>query len=112
MMKDTYQYARIGTDRGGVVEITKRPARHNGDTGKFPADYSIRIIIPNDEVYKYDHPKDVDAFLELSLSKVLQVVDELIGNPAMAASHNPTDDNTQEKPKPNKSKSSRYLELD
>ena len=103
-MKDAYQYARIGTDRGGVVEITKRPARHNGDTGKFPADYSIRIIIPNDEVYKYDHPKDVDAFLELSLSKVLQVVDELIGNP--------TDDNTQEKSKPNKSKSSRYLELD
>jgi len=67
------EYVRLGTDRGGQIEIVLRP-----DQYKRPGEKSVTITVPTGAEFKYDHPKDVSEFLKLSLAEVLGIVDNLI----------------------------------
>ena len=65
------EYIRLGTDRGGSVEITLRPVHKGGEK-------SVKITAPTGAEFKYDHPKDVSEFLKLSLAEILGIVDNLV----------------------------------
>ena len=67
------EFARLGTDRGGQIEIVLRP-----DQYKKPGEKSVTILTPTGAEFKYDHPKDVSEFLKLSLAEILGIVDKLI----------------------------------
>jgi hypothetical protein len=67
------EFARLGTDRGGQIEIVLRP-----DQYKRPGEKSVTITVPTGAEFKYDHPKDVSEFLKLSLAEILGIVDNLI----------------------------------
>jgi len=67
------EFIRLGTDRGGSIEIVLRP-----DQYKRPGEKSVTILTPTGAEFKYDHPKDVSEFLKLSLAEILGIVDNLI----------------------------------
>ena len=69
------QYARFGTDTGGAVEITLRPARVGT-----PAKQEIKITTPTGQEMVLDHPKDVSGFLEMPISQLLLTVDKLVAD--------------------------------
>ena len=74
------EYIRIGTDSGGVVEITLRPAQY-----KRPAERTVVIRTSMGSEFKYDHPKDVGEFLKLPLSEIIQITDKLNTDALLAA---------------------------
>lgn len=67
------EFIRLGTDRGGSIEIVLRP-----DQYKRPGEKSVTISTPTGGEFKYDHPKDVSEFLKLSLGEILGIVDKLV----------------------------------
>ena len=67
------EYIKLGTDRGGKLEIVLRE-----DQYKKPGEKSVTITAPSGAEFKYDHPKDVSNFLKLSLAEILGIVDNLI----------------------------------
>ena len=69
------QYARFGTDRGGAVEITLRPAGFNR-----PAKQEIKITTPTGYEMVLDHPKDVSEFLKMPISQLLGTLDNLVSD--------------------------------
>ena len=67
------EYIRIGSDRGGEVEITLRPDRFGKTGGK-----SVVFRTPTGAEFKLDHPKDVSGVLSQSLAEVLGMLDKLV----------------------------------
>jgi hypothetical protein len=61
------QFIRIGTDKGGVIEITLK------DNEK-----RIKMIAATGPVFEYDHPKDVSEFLKMPLAQAIAVCDRLV----------------------------------
>jgi hypothetical protein len=67
------EFIRIGTDRGGSVEITLREDRYQK-----PGEKSVKITAPAGAEFKIDHPKDVSEFLKLSIGEILGMVENLV----------------------------------
>ncbi len=67
------QYARLGTDRGGVVEINLKPKGYNT-----PGNKSIRLTTHTGKEMVLDHPKDVSSFLDIPLIQLLGMLDNLV----------------------------------
>ena len=74
------QFIRIGTDRGGSIEVTLRPTRHGQ-----PGEKSIAFRTPTGAEFKLDHPKDVSGLLSQSLAEVLGMLDKLVDDSQVEA---------------------------
>jgi hypothetical protein len=67
------EFIRIGTDRGGSIEVTLRPDRYGQ-----PGEQSIVIRTRHGKEFKLDQKIEISEFLKMSLAEVFGVVDGLI----------------------------------
>ena len=61
------QFIRLGTDKGGVIEITLKEGEKR-----------IKMVAATGPVFEYDHPKDVSEFLKMPLAQAIAVCDRLV----------------------------------